>query len=270
MRIVLMQDTLPRLEGADDLRRFSIAMDERLRGSAREALAPVGLPVTSEATHAWVRPDAVRALSPLAGDPEWEAGFANMRAFAEEHGWTGENGMIRAHIDVIAATEPVSADAFRNAMRRFASGVCVVACGAGEDRRGMTVSAFSSVSAEPPMVLVCLNRGASAHAPLVTAGSFSINILGGEQEDIAMLFAGQGALKGADRFGPDWQDSHGAPVLSTAHQSLVCTQVSAHRAGTHTVLIGQVVATSDAQETGALVNYNGAIKPTAPAHPSVQ
>lgn len=264
-----MQDTPPRLEGADDLRRFSIAMDERLRGSAREALAPVGIPVTSEATHAWVRPDAVRALSPLAGNEEWEAGFANMRAFAEDHGWTGEDGGIRAHIDYVAAPEPVSPEIFRNAMRKFASGICVVACGEGEGRRGMTVSAFSSVSAEPPMVLVCLNRSASAHEPLVSAGSFSINILGGEQEDVARLFAGQGALTGADRFGPEWQDSHGAPVLPTAHQSLVCTQVSAHRAGTHTVLIGQVVATTDAQETGALVNYDGAIKPTAPLHEMV-
>lgn len=265
MRIVLMQDALPRLEAADDLRRFSIAMDERLRASARAALAPVGTPVDEAGTHAWVRPDAVRALSPLAGDPEWDAAFANMLSFAESHGWIGENGGIRAHIDYIFAPAPVSGEEFRNAMRKFVSGICVVASGEGEARRGMTVSAFTSVSAEPPMVLVCLNRAASAHDALIASESFSVNILSGAQEGLARMFAGQGPLKGADRFDADWrQGAHGAPVLATAHQSLVCAQVSTHRAGTHTVLIGRVVATTDAREDGALVNYDGAIKPSAP------
>ena len=262
-----MQNALPRLEAPEDLGRFSIAMDERLRPAARAALAPVAVPVSSEATHAWVRPDAVRALSPLAGEPEWESGFAKMIAYAASHGWLGDDGGLRAHIDYVEPRASVSPDDFRNAMRKFASGICIVACGEGDNRRGMTVSAFTSVSAEPPMVLVCLNSSSSSHQALTSAESYSVNILGGSQKDLAHVFAGVGGLRGAERFDDnEWrQDSHGAPVLVTAHQSLVCTQVSAHRAGTHTVLIGQVVATGAAQDTSALVNYDGAIKPTAPA-----
>ena len=269
MRIVVKQNTPPRLEAPEDFKRFSIALDERLQGSEALALAPVADFKSEEGTHAWVRPDAIRALSAMAGDPEWDAGFAAMCAFAKEHGWVGQNGGIRAHIDYLPEACPVSADEFRSAMRKFASGVCIVASGKGADRRGMTVSAFSSVSAEPPMVLVCLNRASSTHDAIISAEAFSVNILGGSQEDVAMRFAGQGGLRGADRFTDDaWQDAEGgAPVLATSHQSLVCTPVSSHQAGTHTVLFGQVIATGDTQDSSALVNYDGVIKATT-AQPS--
>lgn len=271
MRIVLMKDTPPRLEAPEDFKRFSIALDERLRTSATAALAPVADPTSDEATHAWVRPDAIRALSPMAGDPIWSDAFGKMCAYAETKGWTGPNGAIRAHIDLIPAIHPVGADDFRNAMRKFASGVCIVASGEGDDRRGMTVSAFTSVSAEPPMVLVCLNRSSSSHDALSTAPVFSVNILSGLQEEVALTFAGRGGLRGADRFDDQWTSSDsGAPVLTTSHQTLVCTPVSAQIAGTHTVLIGQVIATSDASEGPALMNYDGVIKATSAAPATLQ
>ena len=259
-----MKDAPPRLESPEDFGRFSIAMDERLKASAVSALAPVADPTSDEVSHAWVRPDAVRALSPMAGDPVWADSFGKMCAYAETKGWTGPNGSLRAHIDLIPTIHPVSPDDFRNAMRKFASGVCIVAAGEGEARRGMTVSAFTSVSAEPPMILVCLNRSASSYAALSTAKLFSVNILSGTQEDVALTFAGRGGLTGADRFDDQWVNADGGvPVLTTSHQSLVCTPVSAQIAGTHTVLIGQVTATSDASDGPALMNYDGVIKTTS-------
>lgn len=271
MRIVLMKDTPPRLETPEDFHSFSVALDDRLRTSAIAALAPVGEPTSEAVTHAWVRPDAVRALSPRAGDPAWSDSFGQMCAYAERKGWTGPNGAIRAHIEAIPAIHPVSADDFRNAMRKFASGVCVVASGEGQDRRGMTVSAFTSVSAEPPMILVCLNRSAGAHDTICSAPVFSVNILSGAQEDTALTFAGQRGLRGAERFDDQWASSDsGAPVLTTSHQTLVCTPVSTSIAGTHSVLIGQVIATSDASEGPALLTYDGAIRPTSLAPAVVQ
>ncbi|KAA2315088.1 flavin reductase [Pseudooceanicola sediminis] len=263
MRIVLKPGLAPRLEGASDFRSFSIALDPRLQGDLRTAAAPVG---HAEGDHVWVRPDAVRALCATAGDGAWSEGFAAMVSFAKAHGWVDPSGCIRAHVELLDEPAPVSVDAFRQAMRRFASGVCIVAAGEGDQRIGMTVSAFSSVSAEPPLVLVCLNRSAGSHDSLVNASSYAINILGAEQEEEAMLFAGQRGLHGADRFGLGWQQSDsGAPVLTSAHHTLVCQSEAQHPAGSHTVLIGRVIDIIPGRGTAALVNYDGAMGVTSHA-----
>ncbi|WP_010142335.1 flavin reductase family protein [Oceanicola sp. S124] len=263
MRIVLKAGVPARLEGAGDFRRFSVALDPRLQGDLRAAAAAIG---HAEGDHVWVRPDAVRALSAQAGDPAWVEGFSAMQEYARAHGWVDPSGCIRAHVEVLEEPAPVSVDAFRQAMRRFASGVCIVATGEGEQRTGMTVSAFSSVSAEPPLVLVCLNRSAGSHDSLVGAGSYSINILGAGQQEEAMLFAGQRGLHGAKRFGADWRQSDsGAPVLTSAHHTLVCRSEAQHPAGSHTVLIGRVIDILPGRGGAALVNYDGAMGVTSHA-----
>ena len=259
MRIVLTSGALPRLEGAADFKRFSVVVDPLLRPELASAVAPIG--DLADQDHVWVRPDAIRAICPLAGDAEWVAGFDAMIGFAAKHGWTDNAGRIRAHIEVLEAPAPVEAGVFRDAMRRFASGVCVVAAGDGDGRCGMTVSAFTSVSADPPMVLVCLNRSAFAHSCLTGAERFSINILSAQQEELAMLFAGQRGVHGADRFDGDWhQSAAGAPVLTTAHHSIVCAMETQHASGSHTILVGRVVAASSGNDDGALLNYNGALR----------
>lgn len=258
MRIVLTSAGPPRLEGPADFKRFSLAVAPQLMTDPRAAVAPVA--DLDEGGHAWVRPDAVRAISPMAGRSDWETGFAAMMDFAAKHGWIDDQGRIRAHIEAFEGPPAVDADVFRKAMRRFASGVCIVAAGEGEDRRGMTVSAFSSVSADPPMVLVCLNRSASAHDKLTDSPSFSVNILGAGQEELAMLFAGQRDLYGADRFDGSWSDHRlGAPVLTDALHSIVCATEAQHVAGTHTVLIGRVTDAAAGRGEAALVNYDGAM-----------
>jgi flavin reductase (DIM6/NTAB) family NADH-FMN oxidoreductase RutF len=261
MRIVLTAGAAPRLEGATDFKRFSLALDPLLDADRRAAVAAVA--ELDDADHAWVRPDAVRAISPFAGRHEWEDGFAAMVGFAGKHGWVDAQGRIRAHIERAETPPAVGADAFRSAMRRFASGVCIVAAGEGASRCGMTVSAFSSVSAEPPMVLVCLNRSSSAHACLTGAMAYSINILGAGQSGEAMLFAGQRGKHGADRFGAEWrQGAHGAPILITALHSLVCASAAQYEAGSHTVLIGRVIDAVAGAEDAALVNFEGALGPS--------
>ena len=126
----------------------------------------------------------------------------------------------------------------------------------------MTVSAFSSVSAEPPMILVCINTDSASHDAIVNAERFSVNILGEEQDGIARTFAGMSGLSGAGRFADgNWQDSGGVPALADALQSVICRPVIRERAGSHTVLIGQVVAASQAREDGMpLINYCGTLQ----------
>ncbi|AQZ53042.1 flavin reductase family protein [Martelella mediterranea] len=261
MRIILSTGALPRLEDPGDFKRFAVALETRLTADLKAAVAPVA-DLDVDGAHIWVRPDAIRALSPLAGQAEWEAGFSEMMRFAAKHGWIDDQGRIRAHIETFEGQPAVDADVFRRAMRRFASGVCLVAAGEDEERRGLTVSAFSSVSADPPMVLVCINRSTSAHRKLTGSSYFSVNILGAGQQEIAMLFAGQRGLQGAARFDETW-NSHrlGAPVLASALYSIVCASEANHVAGSHTIMIGRVVdATTNRHDGGpALINYDGAM-----------
>lgn len=262
MRIVLAPGAVPKLEEASDFRRFSIELAGDQPAAQGQALAALLAPVADldETGHGWVRPDAVRALTPLSGNADWQDGFAAMIGFAARHGWIDAQGRIRAHVEVPALPDPVSADAFRTAMRRFASGVCIVATGEGAERCGMTVSAFSSVSAEPPMVLVCLNRAASAHARLTGATRYSINILDAGQTEVALTFAGQRGLRGADRFLRGWDQHEGAPVLTGALQSLICIPTARHVAGSHTVLIGTVVHANPGTSGAALLSYDGRMR----------
>ncbi|WP_157017291.1 flavin reductase family protein [Mesorhizobium xinjiangense] len=264
MRIVLNAGVAPKLEEATDFRRFCIELGVGTPAGQPLDLASVLAPVAELDTsgHAWVRPDAIRALTPLSGSADWQQGFTAMIGFAAKHGWLDVQGRIRAHVGAPAVPAPVPADAFRSAMRRFASGVCVVATGEGDERCGMTVSAFSSVSADPPLVLVCLNRAATAHDRLTGATQYSINILDAGQTEVAMTFAGQRGLRGAERFSCDWDQRIGTPVLTGAHQSLICVPTARHVAGSHTVLIGTVIHTTSSAEGTALLNYDGQMMPT--------
>lgn len=265
MRIVLTPGALPRLDEATDFRRFCIEIDPDLAGDLATAVLPVA--DADASGHAWVRPDAVRALAPVADRAAWEQGFAAMVAYAQGRGWTDGQGRIRAHVELSAPAAPaVPGDAFRRAMRRFASGVCVVATGDGAGRCGMTVSAFSSVSAEPPMVLVCINRTAASHDALTGARVYSINILGADQRDIAMVFAGQAGLHGAARFDGRWsRHPQGAPVLDGALHSLICARAACHHAGSHSVLIGRVIDAMGGAGDAALVNFEGILQPAGRA-----
>src|SRR5262249_9122514 len=93
-------------------------------------------------------------------------------------------------------TASVSEAAFREALAHFASGVTVVTACTRAGRVGFPASAFPSVSLEPPLVLVCVARGASAHDAVVAAEAFGVNILSERQQWIAEQFA----RPGVDRF----------------------------------------------------------------------
>src|SRR5512144_744755 len=92
---------------------------------------------------------------------------------------------------------PVTKDEFRSAMSRFASGVTVVTARNESGRpNGITVSAFSSLSLDPPLVLVCIDKRSSIHALLVEGRHFAVNMLAEEQEVISRRFAS----RDGDRF----------------------------------------------------------------------
>lgn len=134
-------------------------------------------------------------------------------------------------------------DAFLAAMRRAATSVSVVATAGPGGRFAVTVSSVASVSAEPPMVLACVNRRSPVCAAIRVNGVFTLNLLSVEQARVAETFAGR-----CPDFPPfdfacaDWHDvgDPAAPILADALSSFHCRLHEAYDAGTHAILLGCV------------------------------
>lgn len=155
---------------------------------------------------------------------------------------------------------------FRAAMRGLASGVSLVTTRDADGQpHGMAATAVMSVSAEPPRLLVCVNRSASMHDPLAATGRFAASFLASTQADLVRLFSS--AENRHLRFaGPAWLDLEtGAPVLDGAVAALDCRVVQQIDAITHSMFIGDVVATRTASGPVApLVHAKGGLGAFAP------
>lgn len=151
---------------------------------------------------------------------------------------------------------PEPAD-FRKAMGSFAAGVTVVtACHDGR-LVGTTVSAFSSVSMDPPLVMVCLKRDSRTLAALSQARTFCVNILAQEQGDLAYRFAKSGA---DDRFALTAVEAGvcGAPLLAGSVAAVECQLHAAHDGGDHEILVGRVLRVVTDETKTPLVYVRGA------------
>lgn len=162
-----------------------------------------------------------------------------------------------------AATQPTAvADDLRRAMRRVASSVAIVTTRRNGEDHGMTVTAYSSVSLEPPSVLVVINTSASLHEPLIHGDGFCLNILDASQQDVAEAFARPGA--GHSRFATgDWRRPElvGAPApalaLAGAQAWMQCQVDSIVTAGTHSIVTGRVTAAWAADHGAPLLYLSG-------------
>lgn len=137
-------------------------------------------------------------------------------------------------------------------MRRFATGVTVVTTIVDGRPHGFTANAFSSVSADPPLLLLCVNRSAFSHSLISQAGFFCVNILSLDQRSTAECFASRNVQ---DRFeGVSWSPgATGAPIIGDTLAHFDCTLAEAHSAGTHTVFLGSVVGCGT--ENGVPLGY---------------
>jgi flavin reductase (DIM6/NTAB) family NADH-FMN oxidoreductase RutF len=139
---------------------------------------------------------------------------------------------------------PISSEDYRDALRHYPAGVTIVTIKAGDEIHGLTVSAFASVSPEPPLIMVIIDNVHSAYPLLQQEDAvFAVNILHQEQEDLSNRFAW---LKDEDRFlEGDWETAAtGAPILKNALAWLDCTIYASYPAGTHTIYIGEVQASA--------------------------
>lgn len=153
----------------------------------------------------------------------------------------------------------ISARSYRQLMRHQAGAVAIVATATGEQRAGLTATAFSSLSDQPPTLLVCVQRRAGAHDLIARARSFAVNILAADQQDVAERFSGSSGVQGADRFiGHSWKQlTTGAPVLHNALAVLDCELVESHGFTTHTIFIGRVVGGVMRPEAEPLLYFRG-------------
>ncbi|TIX50023.1 flavin reductase family protein [Alteraurantiacibacter aquimixticola] len=145
-------------------------------------------------------------------------------------------------------------DAFRNAMRHVAATVYAVTTRHEGKAYGILATAVSSLSFDPPSLLVCINRSASLHDPLLAERKFCVNVLGLGNRHVAQHFMNPAA---PDRFSVgEWQDFHGVPMLADGQSSFVCDLVHAHEFGTHTIVIGELVAAQHRQDATPLTYFD--------------
>jgi flavin reductase (DIM6/NTAB) family NADH-FMN oxidoreductase RutF len=147
----------------------------------------------------------------------------------------------------------VASTAFREALSRWATGVAVVTCEQGGERAGLTVSSFTSVSLDPPLVLFCLDLRAESRGLLERAGGFAVSLLGQGQQEIGMQMAQRGASKFAGV--PTRPGVSGHPLIEGALAHLECRTDRIIEAGDHLILIGEVLAAA-AHEGSPLLYFN--------------
>lgn len=155
-------------------------------------------------------------------------------------------------------SKPSSAD-FRRAMSRFATGVTVLTVAQPDgEPKGMTANAFASVSLEPPLILVCVDWRARTHDLVRDAEHFAVSVLGEHQQTVAEFFAAPDARpENMARLGIRFRRAaNGTPFLEGCLAHLICRRVGAHRAGDHTIYIGQAEHLS-ARDGRPLLFYGG-------------
>jgi flavin reductase (DIM6/NTAB) family NADH-FMN oxidoreductase RutF len=162
-------------------------------------------------------------------------------------------------VRTIKIDREVSSGDFRSAMRHLAGGVSVITVGSGKDVTGMTVTSVSSLSVDPPTLIVSINRGSSSWPLLARYGFFGVNILTADQIDIAERFTGKDGLKGADRFagGPWTTGLSGVPLLIGALSAIECEAEDIIERHSHAIVIGRVLDIRASGRTAALAYWQG-------------
>jgi flavin reductase (DIM6/NTAB) family NADH-FMN oxidoreductase RutF len=158
-----------------------------------------------------------------------------------------------------------SPEAFKSAMRDLAGACSLITVGQGEAATGLVVTSGVSLTADPPMVLACINRTSSSWPLLQSEGAFGWSALGAGHQDVAERFSGRGGLKGPARYdGADWvATAKGTRLLADAPLAFACAVDEMLDRGTHSILIGRVLEIRTNAGQGGLIYWNGSYRPLA-------
>jgi flavin reductase (DIM6/NTAB) family NADH-FMN oxidoreductase RutF len=147
----------------------------------------------------------------------------------------------------------------RHCLGTFATGVTVVTVG-GADAHGMTANSFTSVSLDPPLVLVCVGRDAHMHGLLLRSETFGVSVLASDQEPVARHFANRRRPLGWAQFDEvNWLpgERSGAPLLCDAAAHLECEVWQTYDGGDHTIFLGRLLWMARRPEAEVLLFLNG-------------
>jgi flavin reductase (DIM6/NTAB) family NADH-FMN oxidoreductase RutF len=154
---------------------------------------------------------------------------------------------------------PLNTVGLRTVLGQFATGVTVVAAGS-KTPSGMTANAFTSVSIDPPLILICLTRGSELCDVVLKEGHFAVSVLASHQEGLARYFANHARPRGAAEFAEvRWSPGPGtgAPVLEDALAWLDCAVMTSLQGGDHEIFLGSVLASGAEPERDALMFFRG-------------
>jgi flavin reductase (DIM6/NTAB) family NADH-FMN oxidoreductase RutF len=159
----------------------------------------------------------------------------------------------------------IDSETLRAVMRHWTTGVAILTARNGAHAHGMTVNSFTSVSLEPPLVLVSVERNTRTHTLVEQSRAFAISMLGVHQSALSDHFAGR-HTETTDRLDglPTYTAITGAPILRDNIGYLDCLVVAAHPAGTHTIFIGEVAAAHASGDAPPLVYFNRGYHSLAP------
>jgi flavin reductase (DIM6/NTAB) family NADH-FMN oxidoreductase RutF len=156
-------------------------------------------------------------------------------------------------------TALVDTTQLRRTLGTFATGVTVVTVG-GSTPRGMTANSFTSVSLDPPLVLVCVERSAVMHDLMAGCAGFGISVLAADQEAIARHFADRRRPPGHEQFDViDWLPGplSGAPLIAGAAARLECAPWRTYDGGDHSVFLGELLSVQHRPEADVLLFLSG-------------
>jgi 3-hydroxy-9,10-secoandrosta-1,3,5(10)-triene-9,17-dione monooxygenase reductase component len=152
--------------------------------------------------------------------------------------------------------------AFRDTLGTFPTGVAVVTANGPGGPAGLTTNAFTSLSLDPPLVLVCFDRGSRTLAVVRESRRFAVNVLRAGQEGLAALFAGKAPHP--EKFAAVTHTAdHGVPVLDDALAWMVCDLEALHPGGDHEIGVGAVTALGRDEGAAPLVFFGGAYRDLA-------
>jgi flavin reductase (DIM6/NTAB) family NADH-FMN oxidoreductase RutF len=162
-------------------------------------------------------------------------------------------------------SDDVSPALFKAGMRQIASTVNIITTVLDGQRSGLTATAVCPVCADPPTLLVCVNRDSGTFASLRDAGKFCVNVLGSPHGEAAMRFSSS-TIRGESKFeGDTWlAGTSGLPVLEGALASFECKTLSLTEVGTHGLFLARVTNLTVADSGQPLLYFNGALAQLRP------